>query len=340
MGNVLKFGAFYLTLCMILVACKKEKDEPTETGNIIITEPLEQKANYPAAAVANAIAFSINDKIYVGMGHNATGGKNDLWEYDPTTDKWKEKKNLPQDNTSDYTEYFVLNDKAYVIVDHKLWEYDPANDDWMQKADPPMTTIPNPFSYSFATDSKGYVGGETELYEYSPDTDTWKQCAEFTGLNRRGVTAVSDGQKGYIIGGNGIGYPSYESQLISDNFWTYSPANDKWSQKADFPSGIGLVYGLSFCKENSIYAGLGIESYLYTGSSSSSDIYTYIDAIYKYDAENNSWAQTMIPPLISKRCEAIGVVCKGKLYIGLGAHVYPHPFSPTEYYLDFWVCNF
>lgn len=120
LGNVLKFGAFYLTLCMILVACKKEKDEPTETGNIIITEPLEQKANYPAAAVANAIAFSINDKIYVGMGHNATGGKNDLWEYDPTTDKWKEKKNLPQDNTSDYTEYFVLNDKAYVLVSKKF----------------------------------------------------------------------------------------------------------------------------------------------------------------------------------------------------------------------------
>lgn len=332
--NVLKTGIICLALCFIGAACDKNDDNPNNQDNHWV-----QKANYPGAAVADAIAFSINDKIYVGMGHNATGGKNDLWEYDPSTNKWTEKQDLPVINESDLIEYFIANNKAYVLVGNKTWEYNPANDNWTQKADYPSMIFPSSFTYAFSTENKGYVGGVDGLFEYNPDTDTWKKCADFTGLNRRGITAVSNGQNGYIIGGNGIGYPSFESELCSDNFWTYSPGNDKWSQKADYPSGTGLVYGISFSKENSIYAGLGIGSWQTSGSASSSDTYNYIGTIYKYDADNNSWVQAIIPP-VSKRCQAIGVICNGKLYIGLGAYLYPHPFSSTEYFLDFWEYSF
>lgn len=335
--NVLKTGITCLALCMICASCDKNDNPADNTGNE--DKHWVQKANYPGAAVADAIAFSINNKIYVGMGYNATGNKNDLWEYDPSTNKWAEKQDLPVVNESGLTEYFVVNDKAYVLLRDKTWEYNPANDNWTQKADYPNTIFSSSFTYSFSTENKGYVGGVDGLFEYNPDTDTWRRCADFTGLNRRGLTAVSNGQNGYIIGGNGTGYPSYESELNSDNFWTYSPGNDKWSQKADYPSGIGLVYGISFSVENSVYAGLGIGSWRYTGSSTSSDTYTYIGDIYKYDAGNNSWIKTITTP-VSERCQAVGVVCNGKLYIGLGAYLYAHPYSTTEYFLDFWEYSF
>lgn len=197
-------------------------------------------------------------------------------EYDPSNNRWTEKSDLPVTNISGYnTAYFTANNKTIllltmikcgnithqIIIGHK-------------KADCPIKIFYN--SYSFGINGKGYVGGaggvsgsnssSQLLYEYNPITDTWKQCADFIGLNRNGITAVSNEQNAYIIGGNGPAYAAYESKLSSDNFWTYSPNNDKWAQKADFPSGIGIVYGLSFCKETSIYAGLGIESRQGSGS--------------------------------------------------------------------------
>jgi len=338
--NMVKIGVAYLAVCMMFIACDKDNgngnnDDPGGNGNENNNKWI-QKANYPAAAVANAVAFSINGKIYVGMGSNATGDKNDLWEYDPATNKWTEKKDFPgQTNTA----YFVVNDKAYVLYLNQMWEYSPTNDSWIQKADCP--THP---TFGVCINNKGYVGilnsysNSQSFYEYSPETDTWKQCADFVGLNRRAITAVSTGQNAYIIGGNGPVCAGYESKLRSDNFWTYSPINDKWTQKADFPSGIGLVYGLSFCREGVIYAGLGIESRQGSSSASSADRYTYIDEIYKYDANNNSWNSFGKPP-ISQRCLAISVVCNGKLYIGLG--VYRHPFyGAGPYHLDFWEYSF
>ena len=343
---VVKIGVTCLAVCMIYVACNKN-DDPSTNGNENNGQWV-QKANYPGAAVANALAFSINNKIYVGMGRNATGCKNDLWEYDPSNNRWTEKSDLPVTNISGYNAaYFTANNKAYIIINNdKMWEYNPSNNNWAQKADCPIKIFYN--SYSFGINGKGYVGGaggvndnssSQLLYEYNPITDTWKQCADFIGLNRNGITAVSNEQNAYIIGGNGPAYAAYESKLSSDNFWTYSPNNDKWAQKADFPSGIGIVYGLSFCKETSIYAGLGIESRQGSGSASSSDSYTYINVIYKYDANNNSWVQSIKPP-IPNRCQAIAIVCNGKLYIGLGAYLYPHPFSSTQYFLDFWEYSF
>ena len=95
--------------------------------------------------------ISSGGKLYVfgGLGPDWTP-KGLAFEYDPATDKWTKKKNMPL--ISHHVALAELNGKIYMVggfikpatgpsawqpVDN-LWEYDPANDSW--KALAPMPT--------------------------------------------------------------------------------------------------------------------------------------------------------------------------------------------------------
>jgi len=127
--------AFAIIASVVFIACQKDGNKNVnDDGGTTANGGNEwvQIANYPGAAVANAVAFSINGKVYVGMGQNSTQ-KNDLWEYDPTTNKWTGKKDFPGTTNG---VFFVINNEAYVIdqQSNNVWQYDPIADNWTQKA--------------------------------------------------------------------------------------------------------------------------------------------------------------------------------------------------------------
>jgi N-acetylneuraminic acid mutarotase len=324
--TLLILGQTLLVLSLIFtIGCKKDDDDK-ENGKWV------KKANYPGAAVSNAVAFSINGKVYVGMGY-ASSPQSDLWEYDPATNKWTEKHYFPGDGLSRGM-YFVADNQAYIIdLQYILWEYNPATDTWVEKSTCPVSYDAR-VSFVFGISNKGYIGSNRfhsglssswvsneALYEYNLATNTWKECAIFPSnsiVEQQAI--VSTEQNAYSIGG----YTSGDHASSGGNVYMYNPVTDRWTERASFP--VKTKGGIAFCKNGIIYAGLGRDYYNSQFASYESWRDEDHNKIYKYDSENNSWSLETEAPIQGEG--KIAVICNGKLYVGLGGS------------LDFWEYAF
>lgn len=109
-------------------------------------------------------SFTINGKIYVGGGAVATGGgDNSFYQYDPATNVWTQKANLP-----DYLwagQCFALDGKGYMVS---------------------------------GADDGGVV---SSVYQYDPVLDQWNIMNNFPGASRQDGWGFSIGDTGYIFGG-------------------------------------------------------------------------------------------------------------------------------------------
>ena len=311
--DFVKLTVGLLVLVTVFMACNKDKDKEDENKGKWV-----QKANYPGAAVANAVAFSINGKIYVG--------KDDFFEYDPATNKWTEKHYFPGNNLV-CGMCFVADNKAYVVgSQYALWEYNPVTDTWIAKSTCPISSGDN-VSFVFGISNKGYIGSthfhsglyswwitNEALYEYNNATDTWKECTEFPN-NATANTIVSNQseENAYSIGG----YTSGDHASSEDYFYRYNPLTDRWTERAAFP--VKTRGSIAFCKDGIIYAGLGKDYYSSKYAISSTWRNKDHNNIYKYDSGNNSWSLETEAPM--KGEGKIAVICNGKLYVGLGENI-------------------
>ena len=114
-----------------------------------------QLANLPTerAYTYNPL-FTINGKVYVGSQGRGISSDyyylKQLYEYDPQTNLWTQKKDFPGTGRREPT-VAVLNNKAYIMFGTTTntgspktytpdaWEYDPAGDSWRKMTDPPVT---------------------------------------------------------------------------------------------------------------------------------------------------------------------------------------------------------
>ncbi len=92
--------------------------DPTDVSNGLDANnnPLGKwisKADFPGTGRYFAVAFSINNKGYLGTGSvGSTEYKKDLWEYDPTQNSWTEKDSMAVGRG--YSVGFSINGKGYV----------------------------------------------------------------------------------------------------------------------------------------------------------------------------------------------------------------------------------
>src|SRR5207249_3692039 len=108
-----------------------------------------------------------------GMGYIACGGyptpDNELWQYNPDSNKWTSKANFPGVKRIDIAA-FTLCDYAYVGIGGEapyygdFYRYDPVANNWTAVADFPGHHRDDPAF--FAIGDKGYVG----LGQYAEDT--------------------------------------------------------------------------------------------------------------------------------------------------------------------------
>jgi len=306
-------------LSVAFVACKKDNrndnDNGNDNGNNNNSNTWAQKANYPGAAVAEAMAVSINGKIYVGMGCNKIGCKSDLWEYDPATNKWTEKSDFPWGQISGHIAHFVIGDKLYIVT-ASVWEYNATTNQWTQKTDYPIESDGRYMPASFSYNNKGYLLLKDCGLEYNPATDTWLQFSTERTLYSYAATASSE-QMVYTIE-----YKSY--------FWTYNLATNKWYQKPNFPiENLSTATAVAFCKDGVFYAGLGCAG----------DGGYLVNKIYKYNNEDNSWNLATTVPDAIRRASGIAVMCNGKLYVGLGFSG-GAGIAGSVYSVDFWEYTF
>jgi N-acetylneuraminic acid mutarotase len=191
----------------------------------------------PNEGLEGAVAYSINGKGYVTTGRNRQNVTSFvMWSYDPVTDTWARKADLPSAGRWEATG-FSINSLAYIVggtscycdaqFRSDVWQYDATNDRWQQLRNFPGT--PRSKATSFAINGTAYlVGGLTDTYvngaamigdawKYDPPSDTWTRLEDFPGERRFGAVAFIINGKAYF--GSGIG-PS----LNTHDFWEFDPS--------------------------------------------------------------------------------------------------------------------
>lgn len=148
--------------------------------------------------------------------------QNQLAEYDPQTNAWTLKANLPM-NASNWTCSFSNGSSGFVKIGHALFEYKPLQNLWIPRANHPGLSTGG--SYAFEIDGIGYVatgyvnGLSTvteEVWSFNPGSNSWTRVCDFPGSSRRFFSAFTLGGKGYIgMGTNGINL---------NDFWEFDPS--------------------------------------------------------------------------------------------------------------------
>lgn len=173
-----------------------------------------RKADLPGAARVFAAGFSINNKVYYGSGQGTyVGGNNglkDWWEYNPVTNTWTAKNDLPFGIVSN-AQAFIIGTKSYFGAtpysnpSNGFWEYESTTDIWTRLSDFPGKS--NYYASSFVINGKAYVAAGTgnECYEFDPATNTWIQRTSHP-YHRTGGIGFAIGNKGYLTTGSSMTY--------------------------------------------------------------------------------------------------------------------------------------
>ena len=209
---------------------------PVESPEMFfLYEPFEAKSNIPYGGVSPPVKFNVNDRIYIGgSSWQHTVGSNNFWEYDPQTDTWNQRANLPVSARYDDLS-FALNDLGYLLVEEQLFRYDPSADSWTEQSSFPgfagkamsVFTI-NGFAYvgcGWGINENDNAESSQELWRYDPQTDSWLQRADHPFEPHWGSNGVVNGT-GFAI--QGKGYMGLGSTTI---LWEYDPVLDQWEEK-------------------------------------------------------------------------------------------------------------
>jgi N-acetylneuraminic acid mutarotase len=189
---------------------------------------------------------AVEGKIYVIGGMTVYRGPRlaTVEEYDPATDTWTQKADIPAPRAGMATS--VVNRRIYAVGGSgnggyiaTVWEYDPATDTWTTKAD--MPTKRNLASASVVNGKIYCLGGQRDnefpthstVEEYDPVTDTWTKKADMPTTRAWGSASVVD-EKIYAFGG----YARKGGVPLSSLF-QYEPATDIWTEKEDMPVRLG-----------------------------------------------------------------------------------------------------
>ncbi|HEY4798138.1 MAG TPA: kelch repeat-containing protein, partial [Bacteroidia bacterium] len=194
-----------------------------------------KKAGLAGIGRNSAMGFSIGNKGYICGGVNQSNqiiALNDLWEYDPITNSWSQKANLPGLKRQ-YGIGFSIANKGYIGLGadslatkcyQDFWEWDQTTNTWSQKANFPGGKRFGGYGYSIG--NYGYVGmGEdstwksyiNDLWQYFPFTNTWKQVISFPGGARQLPVGFSIGCSGFFGTGADTSYNN------TNDWWEYIP---------------------------------------------------------------------------------------------------------------------
>lgn len=199
--------------------------------------------DYPGTARDDGASFTINNKIYCGIGLEVGWTcPNDIYIFDLSSETWTTSTSFPVNQQRQYATSFVINDKGYVfggincsnIYLNDLWEYNPINNNWIQKNNLPA--IGRSGSVSFVINDTAYiVGGRTatnnaiaETWGYDAVNDSWFQKNDIPNNGVWRGVSFSYNNQGYV----GLGKDSLG--MFHKIFYAYSPNKNGWATIAGF----------------------------------------------------------------------------------------------------------
>ncbi len=293
--------------------CMAQGDTWTTKANMIIPS-------------ANPGTCVVNGKIYAIGGETAGGGctspvsSKKVEEYDPATNSWSLKENMPTARAS--LTISAVNGKIYAIGGDSIQcsmslstveEYDPQTNSWSTKTN--MHTVRTGLSSSVVNGKIYAIGGWSfssgialaDVEEYDPITDTWLQKNSMHDARAWFSTCVVAG-KIYAFGGRST---TAKRKTVE----VYDPATDIWTRKNDMPHVLGnyfvsTVNGLIY-----IFGGTW-----YNGGSPHSDS-------WEYNPVSDTWSS--LSPLPTTRSAGHASAVNGKIYV-IGGSSTDWPWTPTS----------
>ncbi len=293
------------------------------TVSLAAEDTWTSKADMPVATSLHA-AGVVDGKIYVIGGTDNLFGWADYWAtvlvYDPATDTWTEKADMPTGRARLSTS--VVDGKIYAIGGSPRRDsevstvemYDPATDTWTMKADMPRARN---WHTSSVVNGKIYViGGKiypsetmvSTVEEYDPATDTWTRKTEMPTARGMHSASVVYG-KIYVIGGVTGNFGPWVSTMEE-----YDPVTDTWTKKADMPTA--KTTHSSGALNGKIYVTGGANNWGYC-----------LSMVEVYEPATDTWTKGLDMPT-ARGCFSMSVV-NGKIY-GIGGTLNPSSWMPTS----------
>jgi len=209
------------------------------------TDTWTRKADFPGAARVKAIAGVIGNMAYVGLGSVAPYDGNqfsDLWEYDNTTDTWKQMASFPGDAKNDLfcavvdSCLYTTEGSAATIFTPYTYKFSPKTNSWTQLKDCPVSRS-STAGFSIGTNvyvgSGYYTANYKDFYCYHTTTNTWDRMADLPDA-RILSKGISINGKGYVLLGRYWNGSLNGGRLLKDVV-EYTPSTNSWSRCGDFP---------------------------------------------------------------------------------------------------------
>lgn len=186
-----------------------------------VTHTWSQQASFLGTARGSAATFVAAGKGYVCTGNNwlgaATRTSKETWQFDPATNGWIRKKNLPGPARLGAAGV-TINGMGYVGTGQS---------------------------------APGDAGGFNDWYQYDPAADAWTRKADLPAQYRWAAVAFASGTKAYLTTGTNYAHGYF------DQTWAYNPATDSWNARAAFPGPCAYAVGLGIPNEGVVVSGAG-----------------------------------------------------------------------------------
>jgi N-acetylneuraminic acid mutarotase len=283
-----------------------------------------------STCVVDGKIFVIGGSLQLEMDEYGDQSLSTVEMYDPETDAWAGKANMPTVRSN--VSVSVVDGKIYAIGGSKMKKiqvprgfrtgseelptvemYDPATDTWTQKADMPTPRK----TKTCVVDSKIYaIGGWLTTNEqsqldtvevYDPATDTW---AKAQSMNHARCSAAISVVNGEIYAVGGIGWPPnrdqsgrYLSSPYLSNVEVFNPKTNQWQERTE----------MSVPKANHSTSVIDGKIYVMGGYFQEDRKVKSLSAIEVYDPATDRWTQES-DMLIGRSGHTTEVV-DGQIYI-------------------------
>ncbi|RKU06877.1 hypothetical protein C6503_25300 [Candidatus Poribacteria bacterium] len=227
------------------------------------TDTWERKTDMPTAR-AGVSALVVDGKIYaIGGAERKKIQRGRGWGnsskllptiemYDPVTDTWTQKADMPVPRSSNST--CIVDGKIYIIggsaANRKQWclntvdVYDPATDTWAKaksmnhaRGGASVSVVNGKIyvmgglGWPYIPDHGGPVLSSVEVFD--PKNNQWTEITEMPAPKVGHTTSVING-KIYVIGG---GFRGDDQFKYLSTVEVYDPGTDRWTQEPDIPIG-------------------------------------------------------------------------------------------------------
>ncbi|MBK0370281.1 Kelch repeat-containing protein [Flavobacterium agrisoli] len=302
---------------LLTTGCSNDNDDDDLLGNWI------RKSAFDGPARSSAVAFIIDNYVYIATGYTGDAYLKDLWVYNSEGDYWEQKADFTGIARS-AASAFELDGNGYIGLGYDgtnklkdFYQYNPNTNTWTQKADFAGTARYSAVGFQVggkAFFGTGYDGNYLkDFYQYNPTADSWNIVSGFSGNKRRNATVFIIDDKAYL--GTGINNGAYQT-----DFWMYDPTTEAWTKKRDLNDDEDDHDDYNIARSNAVSFSMDGLGYVGTGESSKT--------IWEYNPSTDLWKEkTALEG--SGRTDALGISINNRGFIILGR-------SGSSYYDDCW----